>query len=86
MNKEQKRLVDRYFYSTYTKPEGLLPSLLKTNHASLHGEVRLLVAVMNAAILDRDREYILGGGLKEHCRLLSLNYKSVQKACLLMVK
>lgn len=86
MTKEQKRIIKRYFYSESSKPIGLLPSILSRIHKSMHGEARLLIALMESSVVEEDLKYIYGGELKKHCKLLDLNYNSIRKAFKLMVK
>tara|TARA_R110002167_G_scaffold257571_1_gene464096 strand:+ start:449 stop:706 length:258 start_codon:yes stop_codon:yes gene_type:complete len=69
-----------YFYSTDGDTPGLLKLALNKADKSIHGEVRLVVSIMESGILDMDEEYIEGFGLRNHCYMLQLDYHSVHAA------
>lgn len=86
MTNTKKRLIKRYFRSTGSNPEGLLPSILKRTPKHLLGEVRLFVAMFESAVLNEDLDFINGVKFKEYCTLLGLKHKAIKKACLLLVE
>ena len=75
-----KRMINRYFHSTDESAPGLVHLALKNAPRELHGEVRLVVAVMETGLTDMDYDYILDGGLYTDCDVLELDYKAVRAA------
>jgi len=75
-----KRMVNRYFHSTDAEAPGLTVLALKNSIKEHHGEVRLIVAIMETGLIDMDYDYILNGDLQIDCDVLELDYKSVKAA------
>ena len=80
MRTDHRNMLNEFFRGVSSKgePMGVIPVAVSRMGEEFEPEIKLIAAVMESSIYEKDKKYIYNGGLQVACKVLHLNYKKVK--------